>query len=129
MDEEIFDEGWKHLSKSKILPKQTLRWVALGLRSVCLPVHRPRWSGLSFWHSCKPAFKILLHLGTWICTSYTCWLLSICAQLKYICNTTTDIIYIHTYTHIPFFWMAVYLWWRYLKFLLSILNLFVPADI
>jgi hypothetical protein len=39
MDEEIFDEGWKHLSKSKILPKQTLRWVALGLRSVCLPVH------------------------------------------------------------------------------------------
>jgi hypothetical protein len=44
---------------------------------------------------------------------------------KYICNTTTDInhmIYL-------FFWIAVYLWWRYLKFLLFILELFVLADI
>ena len=36
--------------------------------------------------------------------------------------------YIHTHD-IPFFWIAVYLWWRYLKFLLSILKLFVLADI
>ena len=46
--------------------------------------------------------------------------------VKYICNTTTDIIYIHcTYIHTLyfFFWIAVYLWCRYLKFLLSILKL------
>jgi hypothetical protein len=36
--------------------------------------------------------------------------------------------YIHTH-EIPFSWIAVYLWWRYLKFLLSILKLFVLADI
>jgi hypothetical protein len=36
--------------------------------------------------------------------------------------------YIHTHD-IPFFWIAVYLWWRYLQFLLSILKLFVLADI
>jgi hypothetical protein len=41
---------------------QTLRWVALGLWSVCSPVHRSRWSDLSFWHSCEPAFKILLYI-------------------------------------------------------------------
>jgi hypothetical protein len=32
-----------------------------------------------------------LHFDTCICTSYTCWLLSICALVKYICNTTTSI--------------------------------------
>jgi hypothetical protein len=39
--------------------------------------------------------------------------------------------YVHTYIHTIylFFWIAVYLWWRYLKFLLCILKLFLLADI
>jgi hypothetical protein len=97
--------------------KQTLRWVALGLWSVCSPIHRSIWSGLSFWYSCEPAFKILLHLGTWIYASYTCWLLSISAQLWWnIFATSPLILYIYTYIHthdIPFFWISVYLWWRW----------------
>jgi hypothetical protein len=106
--------------------KQTLRWVALGLWSVCSPIHRSIWSGLSFWYSCEPAFKILLHLGTWIYASYNCWLLSISAQLWWnIFATSPLILYIYIHTHdIPFFWISVYLWWRYLKFFLSIWKLF-----
>jgi hypothetical protein len=74
-----------------------------------LTVLRSRWSGLSFWHSCEPAFKILLHLGTWICASYACWLLSICAQLWWKIVATPPLIwYIYMHTHeIPFFWIAV----------------------
>ena len=76
---------------------------------VCSLVHRSIWSGLKFWHSCEPAFKILLHLGTWICTSYTCWLLSICTILVNIFATPPLILYtyihtyIHTYTRYTFF--------------------------
>jgi hypothetical protein len=80
--------------------RQTLRWVALGLWSVCSPIHRSIWSGLSFWYSCEPAFKILLHLGTWIYASYTCWLWSISAQLWWnIFATSPLIFYIYTYIH------------------------------
>ena len=121
MDEKIFGEGWKHLSKRKILPKwrttyrHYVSWVALGLWFVCSPVHRSRWNGLSYWHSCEPAFKILLHFGTWISTSYTCWLLFICAHVhnscKYIFATPPLILYTYIHAHhITFFWIAVYLW-------------------
>ena len=112
---------------------QTLRRVALELWSVCSPVHRSRWSGLSFWHSCEPAFKILLHLSTWIIICFYIpvdYYLSVHNSGKiYLQHHHWYYIYICIYTRYTFFWIEVYLWWRYLKFLLSILKLFVLADI
>ena len=104
---------------------QILRWVALGLWSVCSLVHRSRWSGLSFWHSCEPAFKVLLHLGTWICASIPVDYYPSVHNSGKIYLQHHHWYYIHTCMHT----IAVYLWWRYHMFLLSILKLFVLADI
>ena len=66
-----------------------------------------------------------------LCFIYLLIIIYLCTTLvKYICMQHHHWYY-YTYIHthdIPFFWIAVYLWWRYLKFLLSILKLFVLAD-
>ena len=110
---------------------QTLRWVAMGLWSVCSPVHRSRWSG---WAFDTRVNRPLRYCYIWAPESVlhipVDYYLSVHNSGKYIFATPPLILYTYIHTHdIPFFWIAVYLWWRYLKFLLSILKLFVLADI
>ena len=112
---------------------QTLRLVALGLWSVCSPVHRWRWSGLRFWHSCEPAWAFDTRVNRPLRYCYILapesvlhipvdYYLSVHNSAKiYLHATPPLILYTYIHTHdIPFFWIAVYLWWRYLKFFIRI---------
>ena len=86
--------------------------------------------------------ELLVLVWTGLQDTVTSWHLNLCfiylLIIIYMCTTIYlqhhhwyyIHLYIHTYTRYTFFfWIAVYLWWYYLKFLLSILKLFVLADI
>ena len=123
MDEEIYGEGWKHLSKSETLPKQKITYRHYNELpwdcGLCahpyidqdeLPwdcglcahpyidqdevasafdtrVNRP----LRYCYILAPESVLHIH-GYLLIINYLCTTL-----VKYICNTTTDIIYIHTH--------------------------------
>jgi hypothetical protein len=111
---------------------QRLRWIALGLWSVCSPVHRSRWISWAFdTRVNQPLIYCYILVPESVLHIPVDYYLSVHNSGK-IYLQHFHWYYIHTYIHthdIPFFWIGVYLWSCYLKFLLSILKLFVLAGI
>jgi hypothetical protein len=89
-----------------------VRWVVLGLWSVCSPVNRSRWSGLSFWH--RPLRYCYILAPVSVLHIPVDYYLSVHNSGKIHLPHHHIHTYIHTYIqlyHITFFWIAIYQWW------------------
>ena len=91
--------------------------------TVCSLVHRSRWSGWAFdTRVNRPLRYCYILAPESVLHIPVDYYLSVHNSAKiYLHATPPLILYTYIHTHdIPFFWIAVYLWWRYLEFFIRI---------